>query len=166
MKKLIFSLLVFGFATQLMFSQEIELPDVYLNVNYKYLNAIDSEDVPIVVKKLEEEVAFYDVKESPFYDEDYESYRVSFFIPEGKIVAAYNENGEILRTIERFKNVTLPRDIVNKIGKLYPDWTIVEDAYKVNYFGRSGNAKKQYKVKLKNGNEKMNVKLDEEGAFL
>ncbi len=159
-------LLVFGFTTQFMFSQIIELPDVYLDVNYKYLNAIDSEDVAISVKKIEEEVAFYNLKESDFYSDEYDTYQVSFFIPEGKIVAAYNADGEILRTFEKFKNIKLPIGVHEAILERFPNWTIVKDAYKVNYYGRSGNATKQYKVQLKNKDKKMTVKIDEDGDFL
>lgn len=166
MKKLMFGLLVFGFATQFMFSQIVELPEVHLDVNYKYLNAIDSEDVEIAVKMLEEEVAFYNVKESTFYDDTIDTYRVSFFIPKGKIVAAYNEDGEILRTFERFENVALPTSVFDAIIDKYPNWDVVEDTYKVNYYGKTGIAKKQYKVKLKNKDKKIIVKLDEDGDFL
>ena len=166
MKKLLLGLLVFGFTTQFMFSQIIELPDVHLDVNYKYLNAIDSEDVEVAVKMLEEEVAFYDVKESPFYDDNIDTYRVSFFIPKGKIVAAYDEDGKILRTFERFENVALPRFVIASVAEQYPKWKIEDDTYKVNYYGKTGIAKKQYKVKLQKGNKKMIVKLDEDGDFL
>ncbi len=108
MKKLMLGLLVFGFATQLMFSQEvkpIELSEVNVTVNYKYLDAIDSKEVAVPVKMLEQEVAYFNLKESDLYSDEYDTYQVSFFIPQGRIVAAYDSDGKILRTIERFKNI-------------------------------------------------------------
>ena len=169
MKKLMLGLLVFGFATQLMFSQEvkpIELSEVNVSVNYKYLDAIDSKEVAVPVKMLEEKVAYYNLKESDLYSDEYDTYQVSFFIPEGRIVAAYDSDGKILRTIERFKNIKLPRSVIVSVSKNYPKWKIVEDAYKVDYYGKSGIAKKQYKIKLKKRDKKMIVKVDEDGEFL
>lgn len=168
MKKLLLGLLVFGFATQLMFSQVEKLPEVYIAVNYKYLNAIDAEnqDADRVVKELEEEVAFYNLKESDLFRDEYSTYYVTFYIPEGKIVAAYNKDGKIIRTFEKFKNVKLPRVVIESIASTYPNWSIVEDVYKVNYHDLSGNVKKQYKVKLTNKNKKITVKVDDKGEIL
>ncbi|MBT8394084.1 MAG: nicotinate-nucleotide adenylyltransferase [Flavobacteriaceae bacterium] len=169
MKKLVIGLLIFGLATQFMFAQvvkPVELSEVVVSVNYKYLDAIDSKEVAVPVKLLEEKVAYFNLKESELYSDEYDTYQVSFFIPEGKIVAAYDQNGKILRTIERFKNIKLPKDVVASIVDRFPKWRIVEDAYKVDYYGKSGIAKKQYKVKLKNKDKKMVVKLDEDGEFL
>ncbi len=169
MKKLLLGLFVFGLATQFMFSQvvkPIELSEVNVTVNYKYLDAIDSKEVAVPVKMLEQEVAYFNLKESDLYSDEYDTYQVSFFIPQGRIVAAYDSDGKILRTIERFKNIKLPRSVIVSITKNYPKWKIVEDAYKVDYYGKSGIAKKQYKIKLKNRDKKMTVKVDEDGEFL
>ena len=169
MKKLITGLLIFGLATQFMYSQvvkPIELSEVNVSVNYKYLDAIDNKEVAVPVRMLEEKVAFFNLKESDLYSDEYDTYQVSFYIPEGRIVAAYDSDGKILRTIERFKNVKLPKTVSKAITKRFPNWAIVEDAYKVNYYGLSGIAQKQYKVKLKNKDKKMVVKVDEDGEFL
>ena len=166
MKKVILGLLVFGFTTQFMFSQEIELSEVYLDVNYKYLEAIESEDVAETVKMLEKEVAFYDLKNTKLYDDNYEAYRVSFIIPEGKISATYNHEGKILRTVERFKNVKIPESVRNSLINRFPGWSIIEDLYKVDYYDKSRIVRKLYKVKLQNGEKRMYVKLDNDGDYL
>ncbi len=166
MKKLLIGLLALGFTTQFMFSQEIELSEVYLDVNYQYLDAIASEDVAESVQMLEKEVAYYDLKESDLYNNEYDKYRVSFFIPEGHIIAAYNKVGKIIRTTERFKNIKLPKTILRSILEQYPNWEIVEDAYEVDYTDKSGIARKQYKVKLMNGKKKIVEKFDENGEYL
>jgi hypothetical protein len=169
MKKLIIGLLFFGVATQFMFAQvikPIELSEVHVAVNYKYLDAIENKEVAVPVKMLEEKVAYFNLKESDLYSDEYDTYRVSFYIPEGQIVAAYDEDGKILRTIERFKNIKLPKTVVKSVTKRFPNWAIVEDAYKVDYYGKSGISRKSYKVKLKNKDKKMVVKVDEDGEFL
>ena len=166
MKKLIIGLLVFGLTTQFMFSQIIELSEVIVSVNYKYLNAIDNEETAVPVKMLQEKVALYDVKKSELYSDEYDTYTVSFFIPDGKIVAAYDKDGKIIRTIEKFKNVKLPYDVTKSIVKRFPNWKMVKDVYKVNYHDDSGITKNQYKVKLENGDKTMTVKVNDKGEFL
>ncbi len=165
MKKLVIGLLVFGFATQFMFSQIIKLPEVEV-INYKYLNAIDSKEVAEPVKMLEEEVATYNLKDSKFYREDRDKYTVKFFIPEGKIVAAYDKDGKVIRTVEKFKNIKLPKTILRSISKEFPNWDIVEDTYKVLYYDKSDVTLKQYKVKLKNMDKIVIVKFNDDGDFL
>ena len=166
MKKLLIGLLVFGLAAQSMFSQDINLSEVSLSANYKYLDAINSEDLPVQVRLLEEKVAYYNLKGSDFYDDEYASYRVSFYIPEGIIVASYDEDGKILRTVERFKNVQLPRSVIESVAQNYPNWTVVQDWYKANYTDRWGIIFKQYKFKLKKENKTKTVTFNGNDEFL
>ena len=166
MKKFLLGLLVVGLTTQFMFAQIIELSEVVVSVNYKYLDAIDSEEAAVPVQMLREKVAFYNLKESDLYSDEFDTYAVSFYIPEGKIVAAYDNNGRILRTIERFKDVKLPRSVVMAVTNRFPNWTITKDVYKVNYHDKKGITKNEYKVKLKNGDKTMIVKVDNDGEFL
>ena len=168
MKKFIIGLFVIGFTSQV-FAQVPkveELSEVVVTaVNYKYLNAIDSKEAAIPVQMLERKVAAYDVREADFYQDDYSTYYVSFFIPEGKIVAAYNGEGEIIRTIERFEDVKLPTSVRNAVAERFPNWTIVNDIYRVTY-NQDNGANKSYKLKLKNGDKTMRVKVDDTGEFL
>ena len=166
MKKLMFGLLVFGLATQFMFSQVFDLPEVNVAVNYNYLDAISSAEVPIVVKQLEEEVAYFNVKESDYYNEKYDAFSVTFYIPEGKILAIFDKDGEIVSAKERFINIKLPRKIMRSIIKNYSDWSVVGDSYRVNYNGQNGNVNKQYRVKLKNEKDTKVVKLTGNGDIL
>ena len=167
MKKVIIGLLVFGFATQLMFSQIEKLPEVDITVNYKYLNSINAEtqDVDIRVKALEEEVAFYNIKENELYNDEYETYYVTFYIPQGEIVAAYDKDGKIIRTIERFKNIELPKIVMLSIVEKYPKWHVIGDVYKVDYRDKSGIAKKKYIVNLQKDGKYIKVKINDKGEF-
>jgi len=166
MKKYIIGLIIFGLTTQL-FAQIIELPEVVITaVNYKYLNAVDTDNSAIDVKMLREQVAFYDLKKSDLYGDEYDTYTISFYIPDGKILAAYDKNGKIIRTIERFNNVKLPNTVRDAVIKRFPNWTIIDDVYRVNYHNKKGVTKKQYKVKLENGEETLKIKMNEDGDFL
>jgi len=168
MKKFIIGLFVIGLTSQV-FAQipKVEqLSEVVVTaVNYKYLNAIDSKEVAIPVKMLERKAAAYNVQDADYYSDDYDFYTVSFFIPEGKIVAAYNPEGEIIRTIERFENVKLPTAVRDAVAERFPNWTIVKDVYRVTYNQDEG-ANKSYKLKLENGDKTMRVKVDDKGEFL
>ncbi|MDA9775061.1 nicotinate-nucleotide adenylyltransferase [Algibacter sp.] len=166
MKKSILSLIIFCL-TFGMYSQITQLPEVVITaVNYKYLNAVENEDTDLSVQMLQEQVAMYDLKNSDLYGDEYDTYTVSFYIPDGKILAAYDKNGEIIRTIERFQNVKLPKDVRNAVYKRFPNWSLEKDVYLVNYHKNNEKVSKQYKVKLKNGKKVMRVKLAEDGNFL
>jgi hypothetical protein len=166
MKKSIFILLLLFLSSQIN-AQVIELPEVVITaVNYKYLNSVDSEENSLSVQMLQEKVAMFDLKSSEYYNDEYDTYHISFYIPEGKILAAYDKDGRLLRTVERFKNVKLPRDVQSAIAERFPNWTLLSDVYKVNFHRENAITKKQYKVKLKNGDKVMRVKLDDKGTFM
>ncbi|MBT8274092.1 MAG: nicotinate-nucleotide adenylyltransferase [Bacteroidia bacterium] len=165
MKKLILGLLFFGFATH-MFAQVITLSEVRIAVNYKYLDAVDNMEAAIPVQMLEDKVGLYDITKSELYSDEYDTYTISFYIPDGKIVAVFDQNGEILRTVEKFKDVKLPDDVVKAVVKRFPNWSIVSDVYRVNYHHKKEIARKQYKITLKNGDEIIKVKVDPNGNFM
>ena len=135
-------------------------------INYKYLQNVKTEQAAsIPVKMLERKVAEFDVKSSGYYQDDYDYYEVNFYIPEGTILAAYGRDGKIIRTIERFNDVNLPKAVQKAVADRFPGWAITKDVYLVNYRERSG-ADKRYKLKLENGEKVLRVKISEQGEFL
>ena len=105
MKKLILGLLVLGFTTQF-YAQVVALPEIEVRaMNYKYLNSVDNSVAAVDVKMLERKVANFDLKSSDFYEDDFDFYKVFFYIPDGKIVASYDGKGNIVSTIEKFRDV-------------------------------------------------------------
>ncbi len=168
MKKLLIILFIFGLTSELFAQDPVEqLSEVIIVArNYKYLNKTDNSEASIPVKMLQRRVASYDVKVSDYYDDEYDYYTVSFFIPDGKIVAVYDKDGGIIRTIEKFKNVALPKAVTNAIAKRFPRWNMAKDVYLLKFSGQKESAKKRYKVTLENGNKRMKVKLDGDGNFL
>ena len=91
---------------------------------------------------------------------------MSFYIPDGKIVAAYDNNGKILRTIEKYKNIRLPQEVLQTIAEKYPKWAVVEDVYEVNFHCDKGIIKKQYKIKLQNEDKIVKIKTDALGNII
>jgi hypothetical protein len=166
MKNLFAGLVFFGLSAQVI-SQEIELPQIEIApVNYKYLYTVDTEDTDVQVKRLEDHVSKYNVTKSDYFDDEYDTYTVSFYIPEGRIVAAYDREGKLLRTIEKFNNVKLPKAVRMALAHRFPSWRLEKDVYRVSYSGDKAVAEKIYKIKLSNGDKTIKVKTDEDGNFL
>jgi len=166
MKKLIILFVVIGLSIPAFAQDPIELSEITIFArNYKYLDKIDSQKAAIPVKLLQRSVATYDVRKSDFYDDDYEYYTVSFFIPKGKIVAVYDKDSNIINTIEKYKNIRLPIAVASAVAARFPKWRISKDVYLLNYRD-DRDAKKVYKLTLENGNERLKVKTDAEGNFL
>ena len=169
MKKIVLTLLTVGLAislhSQIIKTEQLSEVIVYAT-NYKYLNNIDTEEeASIPVEMLRRKVAAFDVKSSEYYQDDYDLYNINFFIPEGKILAAYDKDGKIIRTAERFKNINLPNTVKKAILDRFPEWTITKDVYLVTYHNEKG-VNKKYKLKLENGDKTLRVKVDEKGEFL
>ena len=138
---------------------------VVVATNYKYFNQVDSKQESIPVKMLEAKAATYNLKDSPYYEDDYRLYYINFFIPEGSILAAYDREGNIIRTVERFKDIRLPSAVLEAVSKQYPNWSISKDIYLVDYKEQKG-ATKKYKIRLNNRDKRIWVKTDENGNFL
>ncbi len=167
MKKIILGLLVFGLTIP-SFAQDMEqLAEVWIiATNYKYLSETDAEDEALPIELLQRKVATYDIKSTDIYNDEYDHYEVAFYIPEGKILAAYDKEGKVLRTVEKFKNVKLPAVVSRSIQKRFPGWSVTKDVYRVKYHDKSGATKKMYKLRLENGDKLIRVKTDDEGNFL
>ncbi|GGK49233.1 MULTISPECIES: nicotinate-nucleotide adenylyltransferase [Flavobacteriaceae] len=167
MKKIIIGLLLVGFAIQSFAQIKTEkLSEVVIAAtNYKYLNKVGLENVSVPVTLLEQKVASFDLKNAEFYRDDYDTYSVDFFIPDGHILAAYDRDGNILRTVEKFKDVKLPRAVIESVAKQYPNWIFKKDVYLVSYHDDRGITKK-YKITLENGDKRIRIKTDAEGNFL
>ncbi|QIP13727.1 nicotinate-nucleotide adenylyltransferase [Spirosoma aureum] len=159
-----FCVLILGLSIQ-SFAQVL-LPEIkVLAVNYKYLGAVNNKAVAVPVKQLERKAAVFDLKDTDFYEDEYDNYFVTFFIPEGKILAAYDKNGKLLHTAEKFKNIALPLLVSQSVAKKYPNWHIAKDVYLVNYHESNGVTKK-YKILLENGTKRMRIKTNEKGEFI
>lgn len=160
---LILIILISGFSSISM--AQIVLPEVKIEaINYKYLNAV-GDAVALPVKRLQREVAAFDLKTSDFYEDEYDTYFISFYIPEGEILAAYDKDGKLLRTAEKYKNVKLPPAIASTVAQKYPGWGIAKDVYLVSYYESRGISK-VYKLILENGNKRMRIKTNENGDII
>lgn len=160
---LVLILLISGFSS--ISNAQIVLPEVKIEaINYKYLNSV-GDAVALPVKRLQREVAAFDLKTSDFYEDEYDTYFISFYIPEGEILAAYDKDGKLLRTAEKYKNVKLPIPVAATVAKKYPGWGIAKDVYLVSYYETKGISK-VFKLILENGNKRMRIKTNENGDII
>jgi len=166
MKTLFISVLA-AFLCSNVFSQELyRAPStVDLNLitvrplNISYVNSVVDERMPEAVTKLENKAARYNILENPVYDGNFEAYEVIFSQNNGTIIATYDQHGKIIQTSERFKDITLPEFIRNRIHSENPGWTIHSDLYMVSYFGNK-EVKKVCKIQLRKDGQRKNLKIE------
>ena len=170
MRKWMFGFLFIGLAS-LTFAQDrpkddgrtVELEGVILtSPNYAYLSEVLNPTSPENIKKLELEVANYNIKESPVYNDIDKAFEVFFSNSKGKIVAVYDENGKILSAFENFGDVMVPVAVRETVFQAYPDWKMNGNNYVVTYY-RDKGAKKTYHFQLEKNNKRKNLKLTWEG---
>ena len=149
-----------------MFSQEITLDEIQLFSNHNYFTATNTEQLALPVKKLEDQVVDYKADKTDFKYDKGEIYNVTFSIPEGNIIAAYNDQGLLVSTIEKYTNVRLPSEVIYAILNRFPNWAIVSNIYYVNYHNEKGITKKLYKIELINADKSLDIKTDDKGNFL
>lgn len=165
-KMLTIPVLIIGFNIHT-FAQQT-LPEVEVKVtatNYKYLKSIKDTTAAEPVNLLQMRAASYDVKKSQFYEDEYDNYFISFYIPEGEILAVYDQNGKLLRTAEKYKNITIPKVVRNAVVERFPNWAIAETVYLVRYSDAEGG-KLVYKLVLENGDKRLKVSANEKGEIL
>lgn len=167
MKKLKFMWVLGAFSTGLTlqaFTQDLPGVTVY-GLKHKYLSAVDNRELAQPVKMLERRAAEFNVKSADFYEEEYDNYFVSFYIPDGEILATYDKDGKLISTVEKYKNVALPHSIAKAVAKRFPNWAIPNDIYLVNYNEESGS-RKIYKITLENRDKRLKIKVNDKGEFI
>lgn len=166
MRKVFLVLMLLGLTTPLMAQDPIELSEVLIGgTNYKYLNAVNYVEAPMPVRFLEQQAAEFKAEGHDLYVDEFGSYSVSFFIPDGKVVGFYDADDMLVRTIERYKNVQLPDDVQYALITRFPNWEVTKDVYHVTYHQTKG-VNKYFVLKLTNGNKTIRVKIDDEGTFM
>ena len=133
--------------------------------SYKYLKQVAGKDEAQPVQPLPQTANTYDVKTCWYYEDDYDAYFVSFLIPNGQTLAAYDKSGKLIRTAERYEIELLPTSITAAIAKKYPNWVISKDIYLVTYFGDNRESESKYKMTLENGTKRIKIKANDAGEI-
>lgn len=97
--------------------------------------------------------------------EGYDEYLVMMETDDAYLTATYNQNGKLIRVVEKYENVKLPKSVVLSVYKAFPEWTIVKD--KFLYAQEDGTVKnKSYSLKLKKDNETKKIVVNPQGKIL
>lgn len=149
------------------YPQTINLPETIITINSDYLNAINLNDSNYYVAKLEQALLNYNHSDiSQLYDDKNDIYNVSFKLPDGEIVASFNKDGKIVKTFEKYKNMRLPLVVMKTIAEKYPAHGIIEGVYLIKYHSQKEMLQQEYKIKLKNNDSILTVKINEKGEFI
>jgi len=165
MKSLFLSFLAFGLSS-ILYAQNPDSKttnDTGIVQNLPYLQQVKVNDSPVIVMKLEHIAAQYNIKEAPIYKEKSQvTYDVIFEESNGKIIATYNKSGEIVSSIEEYKNLKLPLQVSATISKTYPGWSFISNIHKIVY--TKNKAKKMYTIQIKNNNLTKELKFELEDS--
>src|SRR5690606_38943672 len=91
-------------------------------------------------------------------DVPYELYRVEFRNSKGFLVANFNDEGTLLSTYQRFKNIPVPLAIAKELVKDHKGWAMTKNLYIAS--GKEDALDKElYRISMQNGKSKKNVKI-------
>lgn len=92
-------------------------------------------------------------------EEEYDQIEVTVKSSNGLLLATYDENGDLVKTYQKFKDVPLPSDIRNQLFASHGmGWAILKNNYVASGMENKIN-KETYVVHIKNGNSKDKLKI-------
>ena len=164
--KTLVSMLVVGMITFLSFAQEpnnqrsmVELENVVVTaINTSYLTAVQNQDTPKEVARLQQAAAQYDVQATSSFSKDVttDTFEMVFKNSKGFLNAFYDASGTIEASYERFRDILLPKTIQRKILDSHQGWTMTGNLYASAY--EDGDLKnRSYKIQLEKGDEKKRI---------
>lgn len=97
--------------------------------------------------------------------EGHDEYLVFFDAKGASLVATYNDTGKLIRVVEKYDNVKLPKSVIYSVYKKFPGWVIVND--KFLYSQADGDVlKKQYNLKIKKDNDVKRLVVHPNGEII
>ncbi|MDT0649350.1 hypothetical protein [Autumnicola edwardsiae] len=87
-----------------------------------------------------------------------DSYEVTFKSRKGFLRANYDINGDLVKTVQRFKNAALPYEVRNKIFNEYHGWDITKSTFFAIGTGEKMD-KGCYRIIVEKGNRKERIKV-------
>lgn len=114
------------------------------------------------VRQMQEKFIGYNIGKD---HEGYDEYLVLMQSDEAYLAATYNQNGKLIKVVEKYENVKLPISVMLSVAKAFPDWTIVKD--KFLYTQEDGTiTDKKYNLKLKKDNDVKKIVVNPQGKIL
>ncbi len=90
--------------------------------------------------------------------EVFESFLVEFRSNKGKLQARYSDEGELLSTSQRFKDIAVPNAVAHQLYRDHKGWAMVKNTYTASGQGDKLD-KELYRIKMQNGTRAQIVKI-------
>ena len=130
-----------------------------------YLREVQSPLVPEAVREYQIMAVEYDVAQSDLFDGRDALFLVLFRTQKGLIEASYDWTGELVETIERFRNIALPREIILSGMKNYSGWRVIGTNYYV-YYVKDRKKRILYTIQIADEQKRKKILLDAEGTII
>ena len=130
-----------------------------------YLRKVQNPITPRAVSEYQIMAVNYDVAKSDLFDGRDALFLVIFRTQKGTIEASYDWSGDVVETIERFRNLMLPRKILLSGMKSHSGWRVIGTNYYV-YYLKDRTTRVLYTIYISNGRKKKRILLDSEGTVL
>lgn len=92
-------------------------------------------------------------------NKNYDAYQVRFSTRKGYLEADYSKDGELKKSVQKFKDIYLPLDVRNELYRQTKGWEMVKNTYSARSNGVLLE-KEMYRIKVKNGKKSRIVKID------
>nr|WP_299341125.1 hypothetical protein [Allomuricauda sp.] len=123
----------------------IETPIV---TNSKYYLANQKSGSPEIIQMIQEKIARFNVSSAKgFAKSNEELFEVVFRSENGATFAYYDNEGKVVATLEKFRDVSLPLDIRKRLSKDFENWKIIGNSY-ISQFESGKITRKEYKIEL------------------
>jgi hypothetical protein len=130
-----------------------------------YLRQIQNPIAPEAVREYQIMAVQYNVARSDLFDGRDALFLVVFRTQKGAIEASYDWTGELVQSIERFRNIALPHKILRSGMRPYSGWRVVGTNYYV-YYLKNRKTRIIYSIRIADGNRKKKILLDHNGTVI
>ncbi len=128
--------------------------------NYHYLEMAKFQSSSVVIRQMQKEAAYYDVKKASVYDNSEKAtYLIVFKNKGNKLVARYDQKGRIISTSEHYKNIALPTNLKVAFAKKHPGWVFGQNSCHFSY-DHSKGTQQTIKPELKQGKSRKTLKIN------
>lgn len=167
MKSILFAFLFAGLTVTAMAQNDIAQVDIptesspanYTSSNTGTSHYAEKSGWAEKVVKFQNLVAQYDIKQEPVFSEEGPSqYIVEFYEDQNKVVAYYDQSGDVVRSKARYKDIRLPKSINKELSRSHTGWAIVGNTVTIQY-NQDGTVDSCYKVMLEKDGESDVVKI-------
>jgi len=130
-----------------------------------YLRRVQSPITPNSVRQYQIMAVDYDVAKLDLFDGRNELFLVAFKTQKGTILTSYDRKGEVVESVEKFRDLALPLEIMRTGLKSHAGWAVIRTNYYVSYV-KDQRTEIIYTIQITDGIKKKKILLDGDGTLL